>query len=88
MAMQKSVTLPSGVTTTYHRVTNIVTDYNAECTTATIFSYVSKDIREASPAAYVTFQSIALDGIPTGESRAWAYGLIEALPEWDGATEV
>ena len=81
MGMGKAVTLSSGVTVNYWRITRINEDFNGE-TQVFVGGYVSKELRDsnATPVVYRDFVFDLRDA-----TRAKVYAKLQELPEFADA---
>lgn len=88
MALIKDFDCGNGVTMTYHRIQELISNFDGMSTMVRIASYVSADIRKQGTEKVVGEPvRYSIDGIPSADPRAWAYTQLVQLPEWTGATE-
>lgn len=87
MALMKELTNATGITTNYHRVSDVsLRDNNLYCT---LKSYVSKDYRDLERHADMTHYDFEIT-VEEEESmgiRQLCYKKIKELPEWADAID-
>lgn len=92
MALAKSITLPSGVVTTYHRIMGASVNYGVRTVDVRTASYLSRDERAGGcspvvdgPAA--TFSFDQLGDAATEPARPILYAALKKLPAFSGAED-
>jgi hypothetical protein len=88
MPIQLDYTVPStGALSSYHAVNVVTLSYDgSEFTMATVASYVSKDAKDAGRQALYQ-QQIQIDGLPTGDPRAFCEAALIAAKPTDGSAD-
>jgi len=89
MALQKGITLPSGVTLTYHKIGDCFVDYYAKTTRVGVDSFLSQEVRdgmEVPSLGILNTQDYTFDGIDL--SRYDIYAMLKEREEWADATDI